>query len=324
MRLAGAVDLFPPRRRYLVGLSGGRDSVVLLDILHRLKYRNLVLCHLNHRLRGRASAADARLVARLGTDYGYPVESATRDVRALAQARKMSVETAARAARLEFFAETGAKWRCRRVFLGHHADDQIETIVMNFFRGSGGAGLKGMRSVSSQTIGRRRVELLRPFLEITRDEITTYAAARGLAFRDDASNESAEYLRNRVRHTLLPVVDAVFGRDTRAALFRAARVAEAEDAWLGALTEKLATEAADGEALSTRKLLAAPIAAQRRLLLRWLRARGVPDAGFDLVENLRALLHADAPSAKLNLPGGRHARRRAGLLFVDGSIPKGG
>jgi len=319
VRLAGTADLFPPRRRYLVGLSGGRDSVVLLDILHRLKYRNLVLCHLNHRLRGQASAADARLAARLANDYGYPVEAATRDVRALARARKASLETAARAARLEFFAESGAKWRCRRLFLAHHAGDQVETILMNFFRGAGGAGLKGMRAASIQQVGRSRLELLRPLLEVTREEITAYAVARGLLFRDDASNESGDCLRNRVRHELLPAIDRVFGRNTRAAVRRAAEIADAEEAWLAALADKLRAEAADGEGLSTKCLLEIPPAAQRRVLLGWLRAQGVPDTGFDLVESLRGLLLPGSPTAKLNLPGGTHARRRAGRLFIDRS-----
>jgi tRNA(Ile)-lysidine synthase len=293
-----------------VGVSGGRDSVALLHWLLEGGIRNLVVCHLNHSLRGRESGGDAAFVRRLAKRHHLEFESAKTDVAKLADTRGISLETAGRVARHEFFAEVSRRRRCKRIVLGHHADDQAETVLMNLFRGSG--TLSGMKPESELTVDGRKLELLRPLLGVTRDAIDTYATKHGIAFREDASNASDAFLRNRVRNELLPNLRRVFGRDVRKSVVRAAQLASTESE----LLDELLADFTLGTELKVRELRQLHPALQRRAIHRWLRARGVPDVGFEEVERVRAMLKDDA-IAKVNLPAAMHARRRKGLLFLE-------
>src|SRR5207249_974069 len=143
---------FPPDARYLIGVSGGRDSVALLHWLIDLGYRKLIVCHLNHQLRGRSSDADARFVEKLAAKYQVDFELAAANIRALAKKKKMSIETAAREARYSFFAKAAKRHRCHTIFLAHHADDLVETLLINLFRGAGSAGLVAIRESSTRRI----------------------------------------------------------------------------------------------------------------------------------------------------------------------------
>ena len=142
----------------MVGVSGGADSVALLHLLVAGGFRNLVVCHLDHCLRGRASTGDARFVRRLAEKLGLECEIGRIDVAERMAASRDSMETAARNARHGFFAECAVKHRCRRILLGHHADDQAETVLWNLLRGS--HGLKGMRRELSKDRAIRRVKPL--------------------------------------------------------------------------------------------------------------------------------------------------------------------
>lgn len=134
----------PNEQRYLVGVSGGRDSVVLLHWLLSLGYRRLIVCHFEHGLRGRAGKADARFVAGLAKKSGLKFDLGSAEVASLAAERRQSIETAARAERLRFFQTVARRRRCRTIFLAHHADDQVETFLLNLFRGAGARGLGAM------------------------------------------------------------------------------------------------------------------------------------------------------------------------------------
>jgi len=301
--------------RVLVAVSGGRDSVVLLYALLALGFRKMVVCHFDHRLRGRASAADARWVKSLAAKLGLECELGAGDVAALAAGDGLSIETAAREARYRFFAEVARKRRCPTVFLAHHADDQVETFLFNLFRGTGRAGLGGMRPESERVVkagGSVRLRLLRPMLGIRQAEIERYAAARKLRHREDESNLSHAHTRNRIRHRLLPELEAIFGRDVRGTVWRTAEILRAEEEWLATLVPE-----PSGEMLPVPELRAEPVALQRRRILAWLRRQKVPDAGFAEVEAVRSLLHG--PRAKVNLPGGLHARRREKRIFIEKS-----
>src|SRR5712692_856565 len=124
---------FAPGARYLIGVSGGRDSVALLHWLAECGYKKLIVCHLNHQLRGRSSDADARFVEKLTAKYGVALETGSANVLALAVKQKISIETAAREARYQFFAQVAKRRRCPVIFLGHHADDLVETFLINLF-----------------------------------------------------------------------------------------------------------------------------------------------------------------------------------------------
>lgn len=290
----------------LVGVSGGRDSVVLLRSLVGAGFRNLVVAHLDHGLRGRASEGDATFVSRLAAAMGLPCVLCATNVGVRALEGKLSVETAAREVRREFFREVAAAERCRLLALGHHGGDRAETVLFNALRGAGLDGLAAMRERSE----RDGLTVLRPLLGFTREEITAEAKTRGWAFREDRSNASRDAARNRIRHDLIAAASEVVGRDVRPALNRLARIAEADLEALEALTPDA------GETVPLRKLAALPLALRRRWVRRWLIGRGVPGVDFDLVERVLAIADPLARSASVNLPGGGRARRRAGALFV--------
>jgi tRNA(Ile)-lysidine synthase len=298
---------YPPGRRYLIGVSGGRDSVALLDILAALGFRKLIVCHLNHRLRGRSSDADARFVGRLAERYGYQCVTGREEVAARTEQNGESIETAARNARHDFFKKIAREKKCGVIFLAHHADDQVETFLFNLFRGAGGAGLGSMRVETRH--GALRV--VRPMLGVWRSGIDAYVKARGLKFREDATNADPAHLRNRMRHRILPLLEKHFGRGIRMSAWRSADILAAENEWLESLT------GAPEETLAVPELRRMPVARQRRLILAWLKKMKVADAGYREVELVRSLADIENAPAKINLPGGLHARRRAKMIFIE-------
>lgn len=299
----------PNDRRYLVGVSGGRDSVVLLHWLLTQGYRKLIVCHFEHGLRGRAGKADARFVERLAQERGLPLETAAADIRQVALGKKQSIETAARNERLAFFTRVARRRRCLTIFLGHHADDQVETFLLNLFRGAGGRGLGAMRARA--TLG--SLELVRPLLGVWRSEIDQYLREHRLKFREDATNEQLNARRNRIRHRIIPWLEKQLGRNIRATIWRAATVLGEEEDFLETLTPVGLTNSNELNVAQFRPL---PPALQRRALRQWLTQRGVSDLGFAVVEEVRGLLAGGAP-ARVNLPRGGHARRRAGKIFLE-------
>jgi tRNA(Ile)-lysidine synthase len=305
---------FPPNEKYLVGVSGGRDSVVLLHQLVERGYRHLRVCHLDHKLRGKQSRTDARFVEKLAQKCSLNFELASVNVRALAAKTKMSIETAGREARYRFFADVACRRRCRTIFLGHHADDLVETFLINLFRGAGTSGLAGMREIAARHIGRVELKIVRPLLGVWREEIDEYVRAKQVKFREDATNQSLIPLRNRVRRQIIPFLEKQFGRPIRKSVWRAANIASEEE---GFFEELLPPDLTRSTQLAVQSLRAMPVAGQRRLLHQWLRAGDVSNVSFDLVERVRALLDLSNRIAKTNLPGCLHVRRRAGKIFVE-------
>ena len=330
---------FPPNARYLIGVSGGRDSVALLHWLIRLGYERLIVCHLNHRLRARSGDADARFVNRLVERYNRKVvgqalrlpstrtgkrsarpttaghiefELGSANIRALGKEHKMSIETAAREARYAFFAETARRRNCRTIFVAHHADDLVETFLINLFRGAGSAGLAAIREISTRQIDGVDLTIVRPFLCVWRKEIDDYVSEHRLGFREDATNKNLTPLRNRIRHRIIPYLEKMLGRNIRQNIWRTAMIAADEEKWI----ESELRDATHAD-FSVVKLRALPIALQRRALLKWLRAQNVTDVGFDAIERVRSLADRDTRIAKVNLPESRHARRRAGKIFIE-------
>lgn len=294
-------------RTYLVGVSGGRDSVALLHWLRARGYGRLVVCHLDHGLRGAASRGDAQFVRRLAERWELPCEIGRADLRA---STKHSSEASGRAARLEFFAQVGRRRRCRTIFLGHHADDQVETFLLRLFRGAGRRGLGAMQEVSQ--VG--ALKIVRPLLGVWRSEIMDYVTEHRLKYREDASNAELVARRNRVRHEIVPELEKRFGRGLRSNLWRAAHLFAEEDALLETL---LPNELEEEGSLPVKKLMALPRPLQRRAILRWLRARQIRDVGYETVEAVRSLLPPAQRVAKVNLPNDLHARRRAGKIFLE-------
>ena len=329
---------FPADARYLIAVSGGRDSVVLLHWLVSLGYERLIVCHLNHRLRGRSSDTDARFVKRLVEGYNQDAvgrarlpgprtrkrsarstkaraiqfELSSANVRAIAKRQKMSIETAAREARYAFFAKTARRQNCRTIFVAHHADDLVETFLINLFRGAGNAGLAAMQEISARRIDGIDLTIVRPFLRVWRKEIDDYIAEHRLVFREDASNKNLTPLRNRIRNRVIPYLEKILSRNIRQNIWRTAMINADEEEWIE--SELRDSMPAD---LLVVKLRALPVALQRRALLKWLRTQNVADVGFDAIERVRSLADRDARIAKVNLSENRHARRRAGKIFIE-------
>jgi tRNA(Ile)-lysidine synthase len=311
---ASSLRPFSPGARYLIGVSGGRDSVALLHWLVECGYNKLIVCHLNHRLRGRSSRTDAIFVQKLAAKYDVDLALGAIDVRALAVRTKQSIETAARDARYKFFAQVAKRRRCRTIFLGHHADDLVETFLINLFRGAGPGGLSAMRGVSVRKIDNVKLQIVRPLLGVSREQIDDYVGKHRLKFREDASNKNLAPLRNRIRHRIIPEIEKQLGRNVRGTIWRAAMIAAEEENFFEAL---LPDKLSKLTALAVKPLRAMPLAVQRRMLHEWLRASDVPDLSFDLVERVRALLDLSNGAAKTNLPQDRHVRRRAGQIFIE-------
>jgi tRNA(Ile)-lysidine synthase len=303
---------FAPDKRYLIGVSGGRDSVALLDQLVDLGYRNLIVCHLNHHLRGRSSDADARFVKHRAIKYHVDRSLGSTDVGALAAKKKMSIETAAREARYAFFAKVAKRRKCRTIFLAHHADDLVETFLLNLLRGAGMTGLAAMREVSTRRIDHVDLTIVRPLLGVWRHEIDHYIRERRLKFREDASNKNLGPARNRLRRRVIPYLEKTFGRNLRRNIWRTAMILSEEENFFELfLPEKFS------DVLGAKLLRELPLALQRRMLSKWLRSENVRDVGFDLIERARALLDHANRVAKTNLPHDRYLRRRGGKLFIE-------
>lgn len=209
--------MLPLSEPLLAGVSGGADSVALLDALVQLGYRPRV-CHLNHKLRGAASDADARFVRKLAGRYGLPVTIASRKV--------PPGEDAARRARYKFFASVAKRTGIRTLVLAHTADDQVETFLLRLLRGAGRTGLAAMWP-DREMAGLR---VLRPMLDVTRREVLKYLSAHALTWREDASNQDRRFLRNRIRHELLPLLEREYNPAIRRVLGRTAEILRAEAA----------------------------------------------------------------------------------------------
>ncbi len=193
-------------RPLLVGVSGGADSLCLLDVLHQLGYP-LIVAHFDHGLRPE-SAADAEQVQGEAEARGLPFVTDRQDVAALARAESFSIEEAARVARYGFLFEQARQHGAQGIAVAHTADDQVETVLMHLLRGAGLAGLKGMTYRVIHPEWDTEIPLLRPLLGIWRSEIESWCAAHDLQPLHDPSNADTTYFRNRLRHELIPYLSA--------------------------------------------------------------------------------------------------------------------
>jgi tRNA(Ile)-lysidine synthase len=329
-RVARAVrrqHLFNPGDTLIVALSGGADSSALLDLLSRLPgyTLHLVAAHLNHSLRGVESDADEEFCRALAARYAIPFESRRIDVKELAAHSRLNLEDAGRQARIRFLDEIRSGYGAAAVALAHHADDQAETVLMRLLRGSGMTGLSGMAP-------RNERGYVRPLLDISRSEIEQYLGARGLEWREDASNRDTTFLRNRVRHQLLPLLET-YNPAVRSCLAATAAVLGGDEALLCELAEQaFAASCLMGEGridCRVRQLYALNPALRRRVLRHAFRQlTGTLDGVSQRhIEALCELIDSDRPNTSIALPHGVKAAReyeRLSLMVTGGAAVESG
>lgn len=307
LKAAGAAS-----QRIVVGLSGGADSVALLAGLVALakeQRATIVAAHLDHALR-EDSAADAAFCASLCARLGVPLRSERADVEARARREGRGTEDAARRERYAYLRRVAREEGASFILVAHNRNDQAETFLLRLLRGSGSRGLGAMRP--------RRGRLLRPLLDVPRQDILAYLQARGLRHLEDPSNRSPAYVRNRVRHELLPLL-ATFNPRVVEALSRAARLL-AEDEQALARPASVFPWSPDGPGVSTPvgPLEAAPPAVVARAIRRGLRTIGAGRGlGAQHLETLVRLARSKrAAGRRIVLPAGYEAFFDAGLLHL--------
>ena len=267
-------NMAPPGSRIGVAVSAGADSVVLLQLLHRLTDRSAVhlhVLHVNHQLRGAESDADEAFVQALAESLGLRC-SAER-----AQLAPGNLEQAAREARRRFFFRIRDELELSKIALGHTRSDQAETLLFRFLRGTGTTGLAGMRFATADG-------LIRPLLAVGRREVRAWAAAEGIGWREDSSNQDVRFARNRLRHETIPGLERDFNPNLEGVLANTAGVAQTEeDYWdleISTRYGQIIKRTQLGLFLQISELTSLHVAVQRRLIRR---------AIFDLRGSLRSI-----------------------------------
>jgi len=254
-----------------VAVSGGADSVALLRLLLDLRKQLgvvLSVVHFNHKLRGVESEEDERFVAKLAQEHNlaFPCESG--DVRAHAERERLSLETAARHMRYEYFRRLLIEGTLNRIATAHTLDDQAETVLLRIARGAGSRGLAGiyprLSVVGSQSSA--NASIIRPLLGTRRKDLEAYLQELRQPWREDTSNRDLRHTRNRVRHGILPRLERNLNPAVREALAETAEIARAEEEyWEHELADVLPTVWKAG-VLKLRALVALPLALQRRII----------------------------------------------------------
>jgi tRNA(Ile)-lysidine synthase len=318
--------LCPAGSRVLVALSGGSDSVALTFLLRDLAghggFAVVALAHLNHRLRVSAGR-DEQFCRDLAARLGLAIVIEAIDVLSYAASQRLSLEDAARRVRYEFLARAAALHRADRIAVGHTQDDQAETFLLKLMRG---AGLTGLAAIHPQ-----KGAVIRPLLDVPRAALREFLAARGESWVEDETNDALGNARSRIRHQVLPALDAAAGGPTRGAIARAAGLLREDGRWLDSLAAQRFAELcslapAQGDdrgraggvrfELDAAAVAGEPLPIRRRVLRQALRqASGGREVGLDHVDSAMAVLSGARTAA--DLPGVRVELRREKLVLLQ-------
>jgi tRNA(Ile)-lysidine synthase len=320
--------------RVIAAVSGGADSVALLHLLLELRAELgivLSVAHVNHKLRAEESDADARFVAELAGRHELELHSCDAPVD---PSSASGIEASARELRYAFFRRLGtkdgpgtSKTTATKIATAHTLDDQAETVLLRIFRGAGIRGLSGIHprivfeGIAFAEQGRAFGEVVRPLLGIRRAALLEFLRERGQNWREDSSNRDVAFLRNRVRHRLLPMITKEFGEAAIEHMAELAEIARAEEEHWACGHPEIAHVPGDAPSLTTTALLALPLAAQRRLVRAWLQTNA-PNLtiSFRLIEE--ALQLASEPAGrKIEMPSGWNLRRARNELLLEPEAP---
>ena len=307
-------------RPVIAGVSGGPDSLCLLGVLRQAGYR-LIVAHFNHKLRP-DSDADANVVEQTAARLNIASVIENGDVRGFADSEKLSIEEAARILRYRFLMEQARRFKAQAVAVGHTADDQVETVLMHFIRGAGLSGLKGMTHRTIVKTFDPEIPIVRPLLDIWREETVVYCAANGFRPRHDPSNASLDFFRNRLRHLLIPALESYNPR-FREVVWRTSRslagdheiVSQAtNEAWKDCVVQ----ESADFVAFDSSALMKHPVGLQRNMV-RHAIERIRPDEldiGFSALERASQFINDPQRHVRLDMSGELHLLREGLLIYV--------
>ncbi len=304
-----AEALFSPGDRVICGVSGGADSIALVHCLHSLETElgiTVEAAHFNHKLRGEESDGDQAFVQTFCRELGIPLSMGQEDVARYGRDRHMGTEEAARQCRYAFFRSLGGK-----IATAHNADDNLETVLMHLVRGSGLHGLCG--------IPPKREHIVRPLLFAAREEILAYLEGEGLSYREDSSNCSLSYTRNRIRHQVLPLLRGENPRISHSVLQQSSLL-RSEDGLLDLQAQALLQKNERG-VYSILPLLSAPSPLQRRALRLMAGEYLEQDLSLVHIEALQALLESPVPSAQMSLPHNLTACRSYDTLYFTRETP---
>jgi len=314
-----------------VAVSGGVDSTVLLHILYILKDEfelKLVVCHLNHNLRGLESTRDRNFVKRLAKGLGLQFEGAKLLKKDINAARGESLQEWARGRRLEFLTGCAKKHRAARIALGHNMDDQAETVFMRLIKGASLRGLSGMAW--------RRERFIRPVLGLSRTEIDAFASANSIDFVEDSSNKGKKYLRNRIRHELMPVLEGYNPR-VQEAIARSAELLREDEAFLAEAAAVALKKVVTSSKTASRKKPRHAVTLDRKLLLSLtpsifrrcftgivysLSSEAELSVYGPQIDAFSGLVKGRAPNASLKLCEGLFARRDYDIITITSKAPK--
>jgi tRNA(Ile)-lysidine synthase len=315
-----------PHRPIVVGVSGGPDSLCLLDLIRRAGYQ-VVVSHFNHKLRPEAEM-EAKAVEETARKLSVPFVTESADVHLYAKNEGLSIEEAARHLRYRFLFTQANRFQAQAVAVGHTADDQVETVLMHFLRGAGLNGLKGMTFRRVLPIYDAELPLVRPLLNMWRAETVAYCVSQNLHPHYDPSNDSSDYFRNRLRNTLIPILETYNPR-VREAIWRSAQTLSTDQALL---TEALAAwwmqavieETSDYVKLDLKFLSGHDEGLQRQLVRRAIEhILPSQEIIYSVLESASAFIK-DARRSRMDLIGGLVLFREANVLYIskpDAKLP---
>ncbi|MGA8490984.1 MAG: tRNA lysidine(34) synthetase TilS [Terriglobales bacterium] len=283
-----------------IAVSGGADSVALLRLLLELRKEIgvvLSVVHFNHKLRGAASEEDERFVAQLAQEHKLELHCESGQVAAYAEEKHLSLETAAREMRYQYFRQLLAERRFDRVATGHTLDDQAETVLLKIVRGAGGRGLAGIYPRLSVLGSQFSASIVRPLLGIRRRDIEAYLLGLGQSWREDQSNRDLRHMRNRVRHGILPRLERYLNPAVREALAETAEIARAEEDYWASEVARALPLVSTGGVLTVSALVKLPLPLQRRVIRATAESLGLR-LDFHHVEEILALSTSQAGPAK--------------------------
>lgn len=311
----------------IVGVSGGPDSLCLMEVLRQAGYP-IIVAYFDHRLRAE-SVDDARMVEKTAARLMLACVIDGADVRGYADENKLSIEEAARMLRYRFMFNLARRHKAQAVAVGHTADDQVETVLMHFLRGSGIAGLKGMSYRSIIKLFDPEIPVVRPLIDLWREETVVYCAVHGLRPHYDSTNDSLNFQRNRIRHLLIPTLES-YNPKFREAIQRMSQSLKSdytfvmetlEHAWQETVVsaeENMITFDAD-------RLVKCSHGLQRNLVKHAMQTiRPGMEITFTVLERAAQIINSPSQSARKELKAGLHIFREANSVYIctpDAELP---